>query len=442
MSGINSSSRGVKVKPVKLGLLGLGTVGAGLVAVLQRNAALIEARAGRPLQVVSAAIRDPAKARGCQLDGIRLTQDPWQVVNDPEVEVIVELMGGLEPARELVLRAIELNKPVVTANKALIARCGNELLAKAEAAQVAIGFEASVAGGIPVLGALREGLASSQIQSLAGIINGTCNFILTEMFSKGCGFAEVLAQAQALGYAEADPTFDIEGIDAAHKLCILASLAFATPLDMDAVYCEGISRLTAEDIQYVRDLGYRIKSLGIARRDEQGLELRVHPALVAESQLLAKVDGVFNAVQIEGDAVGPTLFYGRGAGAEPTASAVLADLIALARGRLAPALSVPVAQLQALPIKHISQISSEAYLRLHVADKPGVLSAITTILAQHGISIDALVQKEIKAGQTDVPLVVLTHKVAEAQLNAAIAAIEALEVVTQPVLRLRVAELA
>lgn len=430
------------MKPVKLGLLGLGTVGAGLVAVLERNAGLIQARAGRPIQVVSAAIRDIHKARSCSLGSLRLTQDPWQVVNDPDVEVVIELMGGVEPARELVLRAIELNKPVITANKALIARHGNELLAKAEAAQVPLGFEASVAGGIPVLGALREGLVSSQIRSLAGIINGTCNFILTEMSTKGCGFTDVLAEAQALGYAEADPTFDIEGIDAAHKLCILASLAFGTPLNMDAVYCEGISRLTAEDIRYARDLGYRIKSLGIARHDEQGLELRVHPALVAESQLLAKVDGVFNAVQIEGDAVGPTLFYGRGAGAEPTASAVLADLVALVRGRLAPPLSVPVAELRDLPIKHISQTSSEAYLRLHVADKPGVLSAITTILAQHGISIDALVQKEIQPGQTDVPLVVLTHKVAEAQLNAAIAAIEGLEVVTQPVLRLRVAELA
>ncbi|MEO1750608.1 homoserine dehydrogenase [Thiofaba sp. EF100] len=435
------------MKPVKVGLLGLGTVGGGTVNVLRRNQDEISRRAGRGIEVVAASARRIDAPRICDTTGIRLTTDPFAVVNDPEVEVVCELMGGVEPARELVLRAIELGKHVVTANKMLIALHGNEIFRAAQDRGVMVAFEAAVAGGIPVIKAIREGLAGNRIEWLAGIINGTGNFILTEMRDKGREFDDVLAEAQRLGYAEADPTFDVEGIDAAHKLTILASIAFGIPLQFDKAVTEGITRITREDVSYAEALGYRIKHLGIARRTAQGVELRVHPTLIPERRLIANVDGVKNAVLVMSDAVGPTLYYGAGAGADPTASAVVADLVDVVRTMTAdpenrvPHLAFQPDALRDLPILPMSEVETAYYLRLTAEDKPGVLADVTRILADQDISIEAILQKEAPEDETDIPVIILTHRVKEGRMNEAIARIEALPAIKRPVARIRVESL-
>jgi len=432
------------VNPVNVGLLGLGTVGGGTVNVLQRNAAEITRRAGRGIRVTHAAARNLAAPRICSTDGIRLTTDPFEVVRDPDVQIVVELIGGYEPARELVLEAIAHGKHVVTANKALIALHGNEIFAAAREQGVVVAFEAAVAGGIPIIKALREGLAANQIDWVAGIINGTGNFILTEMRDKGRDFADVLAEAQELGYAEADPTFDVEGIDAAHKLTILASIAFGIPLQFDRAYTEGITRITRDDVAYAEELGYRIKHLGVARRNGAGIELRVHPTLIPERRLLANVDGVMNAVLVMADAVGPTLYYGAGAGAEPTASSVVADLVEVTRVLTSdPENRVPHLAFQSdamadLPILPMEAIQSAYYLRLLAKDRPGTLADVTRILAERGISIEAILQKEPAESATDVPVIILTHRVREGEMDNAIASIEALDSIIAPVNRIRV----
>ncbi len=436
--------------PVKIGLLGLGTVGGGTVKVLSRNAHEIMRRAGRGIEVVHASARDLSKPRICDTAGIILTQDPFEVVNNPELQVIVELIGGTDQARDLVLCAIANGKHVVTANKALIARYGNEIFAAARAKGVMVAFEAAVAGGIPVIKAIREGLAGNRIEWLAGIINGTGNFILTEMRDKGRDFADVLAEAQRLGYAEADPTFDVEGIDAAHKLTILASIAFGIPLQFDKAYTEGITRITRQDVGYAEELGYRIKHLGIARRTEEGIELRVHPTLIPHRRLIANVDGVMNAVLVKGDAVGPTLFYGAGAGAEPTASAVVADLVDVVRTLTSdpenrvPHLAFQPDALSDLPILPMEKVETAYYLRMQAQDRPGVLADVTRILADQGISIEAMLQKAPANGGGDdtVPVVILTHRIREKQMNEAIRRIEALGTMAGPVMRMRVEHLA
>ena len=432
------------MKPIKIGLLGIGTVGGGTVRVLQRNAGEITRRAGRAIQIVSAASLDLNRARICDTEGIRLTTDAFEIVNDPTIDIIVELIGGLSPARELVLAALDNGKHVVTANKALIAKHGNEIFAKAREKGLMVAFEAAVAGGIPIIKAIREGLAGNTVEWVAGIINGTCNFILTEMREKGRDFADVLAEAQALGYAEADPTFDVEGVDAAHKLTILASIAFGIPLQFDKVYIEGITGITALDVAYAEALGYRIKLLGIARRAVTGIELRVHPTLIPERRLIANVNGVMNAVLVKGDAVGPTLYYGAGAGAEPTASSVVADIIDVTRTLTAdphnrvPHLAFQPGAIADLPILPIAEIETAYYLRLSASDQPGVLADVTRILADHRISIEALLQKEPLQGENQLPIIMLTHKVRERELDAAIARIEALPTIGGPVKRIRV----
>jgi homoserine dehydrogenase len=431
------------MNPVKIGLLGLGTVGCGTVAVLERNADEIARRAGRGIRVVAAAARDLSRPRTCDLEDVRLTTNPVEVVDDPEVEVVVELMGGTEPARELVLRAIAAGKHVVTANKALIALHGNEIFARAHERGVMVAFEAAVAGGIPIIKALREGLAGNRIDWVAGIINGTGNFILTEMRDHGRDFADVLAEAQSLGYAEADPTFDVEGIDAAHKLCILAAIAFGIPLQFDRIHTEGISRITREDVAFAGELGYRIKHLGIARRAEGGFELRVHPTLIPERRLIANVDGVMNAVLVHGDAVGSTLYYGAGAGAEATASAVVADLVDVVRALTAdpenrvPHLAFQPGALSDQPILPMAEVRTSFYLRLRACDRPGVLADITRILGQHSISIEAILQREPDPERGEATIIMLTHEVREGDMQAAIAQLEALEHLTSPVTRIR-----
>ncbi|MEW5824992.1 MAG: homoserine dehydrogenase [Pseudomonadota bacterium] len=431
------------MKPVRVGLLGLGTVGGGVVNVLSRNAKEIARRAGREIEVIHAAARRLDAPRICDTTGIRLTTDPLEVVNNPDVDVVVELIGGVQPALSLVARALELGKPVVTANKALIAKEGAEIFRLAHARGVQVAFEAAVAGGIPIIKAIREGLAGNRIEWLAGIINGTGNFILTEMRDKGRDFADVLAEAQRLGYAEADPTFDVEGVDAAHKLTILAAIAFGMPLRFDAVGMEGISRITREDVAYAEELGYRIKHLGIARRRESGVELRVHPTLIPERRLIANVDGVKNAVLVMGDAVGPTLYYGAGAGAEPTASAVVADLVDVVRTLTAdpdhrvPHLAFQPDQLDDLPVLPMGEVETAYYLRLAAADQPGVLADVTRILADAGISIEAIIQKEAAEDVAVVPVIILTHRVREADMMSAIARIEALPAIEGEVTRIR-----
>jgi homoserine dehydrogenase len=435
------------MKPINVGLLGLGTVGGGTLTVLRRNAEEITRRAGREIRVVRAAVRDLEKAKLLAGD-LPLTINPFDVVDDPDIDIVVELIGGLEPARELVLQAIANGKHVVTANKHLVAKYGNEIFAAAQAKGVMVAFEAAVAGGIPIIKALREGLTANRIEWLAGIINGTSNFILTEMRDKGAAFADVLKQAQALGYAEADPTFDIEGIDAAHKLTILSAIAFGIPMQFDKAYTEGISKLTREDVQYAEELGYRIKLLGIARRAENGIELRVHPTLIPERRLIANVDGAMNAVLVKGDAVGPTLYYGAGAGAEPTASAVVADLVDVTRLHTAdphhrvPHLAFQPDQLSDTPILPMDEVRTAYYLRLRAFDRPGVLADITRILADSNISIDAMVQKEPAEGEVQVNIILLTHITVEKNINAAIAKIEALDTVAGKVMRIRLEELA
>lgn len=434
-----------RLNPVKVGLMGMGTVGGGTISVLARNAEEIARRAGRGIVIAHAAAKDYEPSRIKGIEGIaRISEDAWAVVNDPEVEIVVELIGGYSPARELVLKAIDNGKHVVTANKALIARHGNEIFAAAQRKGVMVAFEAAVAGGIPIIKALREGLAANRIEWIAGIINGTGNFILTEMRDKGRDFADVLSEAQALGYAEADPTFDVEGIDAAHKLTILGSLAYGIPLQFDKCYTEGISRITQDDVTYAAEFGYRIKHLGITRQTADGVELRVHPTLIPERRLIANVDGVMNAVLIQGDAVGPTLYYGAGAGAEPTASAVVADLVDVVRAlttdpnNRVPHLAFQPDALSDTPVLSMDEVVTAYYLRLMVLDKPGVLARIAGILGEAGISIEAMYQKEAPEDQQEVPLILLTQRVKEASMNAAIAAIAHLDAVSEEIVRIRV----
>src|SRR3569832_2361150 len=422
------------MKPINVGLLGLGTVGGGTLTVLRRNAEEITRRAGREIRVLRAAVRNIDKAKTLAGD-LPLTTNPFDVVDDPDIDIVVELIGGLEPARELVMQAIANGKHVVTANKHLVAKFGNEIFAAAQAKGVMVAFEAAVAGGIPIIKALREGLTANRIEWLAGIINGTSNFILTEMRDKGAAFEDVLKEAQRLGYAEADPTFDIEGIDAAHKLTILSAIAFGIPMQFDRAYTEGISKLTREDVKYAEELGYRIKLLGIARRADNGIELRVHPTLIPERRLIANVDGAMNAVLVKGDAVGPTLYYGAGAGAEPTASAVVADLVDVTRLHTAnphqhvPHLAFQPDLLADTPILPMDEEHTAYYLRLRAFDRPGVLADITRILADSSISIDAMVQKEPAEGEEQVNVILLPHVTVEKNVIAAITKNKALDTV-------------
>ena len=432
---------------VKVGLLGLGTVGAGVINLLERNDDEIARRAGRSIEVVTAAARHLDRPRACSTEGIRLTDDPFAVVDDPETEIILELIGGYEPARELVLRAIDNGKHVVTANKALIALHGNEIFARARDNGVTVAFEAAVAGGIPIIKSIREGLTGNRIEWLAGIINGTANFILSEMYYNNREFAEVLAEAQRLGYAEADPTFDVEGVDAAHKLTILASIAFGIPLQFDKVHVEGISHVTREDVGYAEELGYRIKHLGLCRWTDAGVELRVHPTLLPERQLLANVDGVMNAIMVMGDAVGPTLYYGAGAGAAPTASAVVADLVDVVREfNVEPESRVPYLAFQSTalsdqPVLPMEAVETAYYLHMEVLDEPGVLADVTRILGTTGISIEAILQKEPAPGAEHVPVILLTHRVTERQMNAAQEQMDALPAVQGRITRIRLEQL-
>jgi homoserine dehydrogenase len=431
------------LKPVKVGVLGLGTVGGGTVNVLKRNAAEIARRAGREIIITRASAKDLNKQRICDTQGIALTTDPFEIINDPEIEIILELIGGAGQVKDMVLKAIENGKHVVTANKSLIALHGNEIFARASEKGVIVAFEAAVAGGIPIIKAIREGLSGNQIEWLAGIINGTGNFILTEMRDKGRDFDDVLSEAQALGYAEADPTFDVEGIDAGHKLTILASIAFGIPLQFDKVFTEGITKITRVDVEYAEQLGYRIKHLGIARKTLKGIELRVHPTLIPERRLIANVNGVMNAVLVNGDAVGPTLYYGAGAGAEPTASSVVADVIDVVRALTSdPENRVPHLAFQAdaladIPVLSADMFHTAYYLRLNAEDKPGVLAEVTRILAEHQISIEAISQKVPQDNETSVPIIILTQVTLEKEMNAAIAEIEALKTVTGKVNRIR-----
>ncbi len=432
------------MKPVKVGLLGLGTVGGGTATVLSRNAEEIARRAGRGIVIDFAAALDTSRAAELGLSGVRLSNNAMDVVEDPEIEIVVELIGGYTIAKDLVMHAIQNGKHVVTANKALIALHGNEIFAAAQKKGVMVAFEAAVAGGIPVIKAVREGLAANRIEWLAGIINGTSNFILTEMRDKGRSFGDVLAEAQHLGYAEADPTFDIEGVDAAHKLTILSSLAFGIPLQFNQTYVEGISRITAEDVSYAAELGYRVKLLGIARRTANGIEQRVHPTLIPHRRLIANVDGVMNAVLVQGDAVGATLYYGRGAGAEPTGSAVVADIIDVVRALTSdpnnrvPHLAFQPSTLADTPILPISEVETAFYLRMRAVDRPGVLADVTRILGDGEISIEAFLQKEPAKAGSEVDIIMLTQRVREGNMNAAIAAIEQLDSICGKVARIRV----
>jgi homoserine dehydrogenase len=436
------------LKQLNVGILGLGTVGGGTYTVLTRNAAEISRRSGVAINVVQVADRNIAHAKAAVAASIEVTDDAFAVVNNPNVDVVVELIGGYTLSKELVLKAISNKKHVVTANKALIALHGNEIFAAAKANNVIVAFEAAVAGGIPIIKALREGLAANRIEWLAGIINGTTNFILTEMREKGLNFADVLGEAQRLGYAEADPTFDVEGIDAAHKLTIMSAIAFGMPMKFEQAYTEGITKLQQVDIKYAEELGYRVKLLGIAKRTDKGVELRVHPTLIPEKRLVANVNGAMNAVVVKGDAVGPTLYYGAGAGAEPTASAVVADLIDVARmgdassEQRVPYLAFQPDQVLDLPILPIDEVQSAYYLRLRASDKPGVLAEVTKILGDRAISIDAMMQKEPDENETEADIVILTHITVEKNMNEAIAAIESLAAINGKVVRIRMEELA
>jgi len=430
------------LKSVNIGICGLGTVGGGTFKVLNDNADLLATRAQAQLRLMHIGARRDNP--NCPVGDTRLSRDIFEVVRDPEVDIVVELIGGTTVAKELVEEAIRNGKHVVTANKALIAEFGNELFALAEQHKVAVRYEAAVAGGIPIIKALREGLAGNRIEWLAGIINGTGNFILSEMREKGRAFSDVLAEAQALGYAEADPAFDVEGTDAAHKLVILAAIAFGTPLQFSQVFAEGITRLTPQDVDYAQELGYRIKHLGIAKQSEQGVELRVHPTLIPEQQLLANVNGVKNAVLVEGSAVGSTLYYGAGAGAEPTASAVVADIIDLARDLAVgqspqvPSLGVASAAIRELPVVPMADVVCPWYLRMEAEDKPGVMSQVASLFSAEGISIEALIQKAPPVGESRVPVIVLTNEAAQGRLDAAVQAIEALDSISGKIMCIRV----
>lgn len=430
------------MKAVGVGLCGLGTVGGGVFNVLARNGDLIAARANREIKVVHVgARRDNPQVN---LGSVKVSRDIFSVVRDPQVDIVVELIGGTTVAKDLVMEAIQNGKHVVTANKALIAHHGAEVFAAAREKGVCVAFEAAVAGAIPMIKALREGLAANRIEWVAGIINGTTNFILTEMSEKGRAFEDVLKEAQALGYAEADPTFDVEGIDAAHKLVILAAIAFGIPLELDKIYTEGITRLDIRDVNFAKELGYRIRHLGIARRTDEGIELRVHPTLIPQTQLIANVAGVMNAVMVMGDASGPTLYNGRGAGGEPTASAVIADLVDVARQlelspeQRVPALGFIAEAIQSQTILPIETIHSEYYLRITARDKSGVLSQISKILSDAGISIEAVIQKEVQPGEAAVPLILLTSRIQESILREAVKRIETSGVAEGSVVIIRV----
>jgi homoserine dehydrogenase len=432
---------------MNVGLLGIGTVGGGTFNVLSRNEAEITRRAGRPIRITKVADKNLELARQVTAGRAQVTDDAFSVVSDPDIDIVVELIGGYGIAKELVLKAIANGKHVVTANKALLAVHGNEIFAAAHEKGVMVGFEAAVAGGIPIIKAVREGLTANRIQWIAGIINGTTNFILSEMRDKGLPFDVVLKEAQRLGYAEADPTFDIEGIDAGHKITILSALAFGIPMQFDKAHIEGISTLDADDIKYAEQLGYRIKLLGITRRRPEGVELRVHPTLIPTKRLIANVEGAMNAVLVQGDAVGATLYYGKGAGAEPTASAVIADLVDVTRMHTAdpehrvPHLAFQPGAVEATPILPLSEVETSYYLRLRVEDKPGVLADITRILADQQISIDAMIQREPGEGELQTDIIMLTHVTREKNVDAAIVKIEALPVVKKQVIRLRMEEL-
>jgi homoserine dehydrogenase len=431
------------MKPINVGLLGIGTVGGGTWNVLARNREEISRRAGREIRIAAVADKDLEKARRLVGRAAKVTADALEVVASRDIDIVVELIGGYTVAKDLILKAIEHGKHVVTANKALLALHGNEIFAAAQARGVMVGFEAAVAGGIPIIKAVREGLTANRIEWIAGIINGTSNFILSEMRDRGLAFEAVLKEAQARGYAEADPTFDVEGIDAAHKLTILAALAFGVPMQFKSAYTEGIAKLTQADIRYAESLGYRIKLLGITKRTADGIELRVHPTLIPERRLIANVEGVMNAILVKGDAVGPTLYYGAGAGAEPTASAVVADLVDVTRMHTAdpenrvPHLAFQPDRLSSERILPMEDVVTAYYLRMRVLDRPGVLADITRILADRLISIDAMVQREPGEGEEQVDIIMLTHETRERSVNEAIRAIEGLPVVTGRVTRIR-----
>ena len=435
------------MKPINVGLLGIGTVGGGTYSVLKRNAEEITRRVGRPIVITTVADKNLELARQVTEGACRVTDDAFAVVADPEIDIVVELIGGCGVAKDLVFKAIENGKHVVTANKALLAKFGNEIFDAAQKKGVTVAFEAAVAGGIPIIKALREGLTANRIEWIAGIINGTTNFILSEMRDKGLSFEVVLTEAQRLGYAEADPTFDIEGVDAAHKLTIMSAIAFGNLMRFDKAHIEGISKLEAADIKYAEQLGYRIKLLGITKRMPGGVELRVHPTLIPEKRLIANVEGAMNAVLVKGDAVGATLYYGKGAGAEPTASAVIADLVDVARMHTAdpkhrvPHLAfIPDAMVD-LPILPLAEVVTSYYLRMRVDDKPGVLADITRILADQQISIDAMIQREPDEGEEQTDIIILTHQTREKNRDAAIERIQGLSVVKGKITRLRLEQL-
>lgn len=431
------------MKKLNVGIVGLGTVGGGTYTVLTRNADEISRRTGVDINVAQVADKDLERANELTQGNTSITEDAFALAANPDVDVVVELIGGYTIAKELILKAIENGKHVVTANKALIAVHGNEIFSAAQKKGVMVAYEAAVAGGIPIIKALREGLSANRIEWLAGIINGTTNFILTEMREKGLAYQDVIGEAQRLGYAEADPTFDVEGIDAAHKLVIMASIAFGMPLKFDEAYTEGITKLEQADITYAEELGYTVKLLGIAKRADKGVELRVHPTLIPEKRLVANVDGAMNAVLVQGDAVGPTLYYGAGAGAEPTASAVVADLMDVARAlgtteiQRAAALGYQPDQVQDLAVLPIEKVESAYYLRLSATDKPGVIATATKILGDKDISIDAMLQKEPTADSTEADVVILTHVTVEKNMNAAIAELEALPAIAGKIVKLR-----
>ncbi len=435
------------MKPIKVGLMGIGTVGAGTFTVLQRNQEEIRRRAGRAIEIAMVADLDTERAKAIAGPQVQVVADAFQVVDNPDIDIVIELIGGYGIARELVMKAIANGKHVVTANKALLATHGTEIFRAAQERGVMVAFEAAVAGGIPIIKALREGLTANRIQWIAGIINGTTNFILSEMRDKGLDFDVVLKEAQRLGYAEADPTFDIEGVDAAHKATIMSAIAFGVPVQFDKAHVEGITALQASDIRYAEQLGYRIKLLGIARRADKGIELRVHPTLIPANRLIANVEGAMNAVLVQGDAVGATLYYGKGAGSEPTASAVIADLVDITRLATAdpehrvPYLAFQPDEMSDTPILPMAEVTTSYYLRIRVADKLGVVAAVTRILADSAISIDAMLQKEPGVGETQTDIIILTHQTQEKHVDKAIAAIEALSTVAGKVTRIRLEEL-
>ncbi len=436
------------MKPIQVGLLGIGTVGSGTFNVLKRNQEEIQRRAGRGIQITMVADLDTERARAVVGEGVQVVNDARQVIANPEIDIVVELIGGYGIAKALVMEAIAAGKHVVTANKALLAVHGTEIFAAAQAKGVMVAFEAAVAGGIPIIKALREGLTANRIEWVAGIINGTTNFILSEMRDKGLDFDVVLKEAQRLGYAEADPTFDIEGVDAAHKATLMSAIAYGIPVQFDKAYEEGITKLGAADIRYAEQLGYRIKLLGIAKRAAQGVELRVHPCLVPTKRLIANVEGAMNAVMVQGDAVGTTLYYGKGAGSEPTASAAIADLVDVTRLHTAdplnrvPHLAFQPNAMSDLVVLPMSEVVTSYYLRLRVADEAGVLAKVTGILAGAGISIDAVLQREAEEGVNQTDLIILTHETREGTMNDALAQMQALPTVLAPITRIRKEELA